>query len=80
MTNEEWIKKAGKHLPEGGYNDEILAKCIYMFKEGYQEAIKESLEWLKSNLQDYAGEDSCRNSVPFDNNIFDAFRKEMEGE
>ena len=37
-----------------------------------------ALEWLKLNLQDYAGEDSCRNSVPFDKDVFEAFRKAME--
>lgn len=40
--------------------------------------IKKALEWLKFNLQDYAGEDSCRNSVPFDKDVFEAFRKAMK--
>ena len=37
-----------------------------------------ALEWLKINLQDYAGEDSCRNSVPFDKDVFEAFKEAME--
>ena len=40
--------------------------------------IKKACEWLKFNLQDYADEDSCRNSVPFDKDVFEAFRKAMK--
>lgn len=40
--------------------------------------VEKALEWLKFNLQDYAGEDSCRNSVPFDKEVFEAFRKAMK--
>lgn len=50
MTQEEWIKKAGKHLPEGGYNIDTLDKCVFMFREGYKSAIKDICEWLKENL------------------------------
>ena len=37
-----------------------------------------ALEWLKFNLQDYAGEDSYRNSVLFDKDVFEAFKEAME--
>ena len=53
MTEKEWIKKAGKHIPDGGYNNEILSRCIFMFKEGYQEAIADVCEWLKEHSYDY---------------------------
>ena len=44
-----------------------------------EEIINKACEWLKFNLQDYAGEDSCRNSVPFDKDVFDDFREAMKG-
>ena len=50
MTQEEWIKKASKHLPDGGYNYDKLGTAIYMFKEGYEEAINEACEWLFGHL------------------------------
>lgn len=40
--------------------------------------IDKACEWLKSNLYDYAGEDDKRNIVPFDDAIFEDFRKAME--
>ena len=42
--------------------------------------IEKAVEWLKSNLYDYAGEDDKRNIVPFDSSIFDDFKKYMRGE
>ena len=42
--------------------------------------IEKACEWLKSNLYDYAGEDDKRNIVPFDNSIFEDFKKYMKGE
>lgn len=49
------------------------------FKVGAKWQFNKALEWLKFNLQDYAGEDSCRNSVPFDKYVFKDFRIAMEG-
>ena len=40
--------------------------------------IEKACEWLKSNLCDYAGEDDKRNIVPFDDAIFEDFKKAME--
>ena len=40
--------------------------------------IEKACEWLKSNLYDYAGEDDKRNIVPFDDAIFEDFKKAME--
>ena len=40
--------------------------------------IEKACEWLKSNLNNYAGEDDKRNIVPFDNAIFHDFKKAME--
>lgn len=40
--------------------------------------IEKACGWLKSNLYDYAGEDDKRNIVPFDNSVFEDFRKAME--
>lgn len=50
MTQEEWFKKAGAHLPEGGYNIQILDKCVFMFREGYKDAIKDVCEWLDNHM------------------------------
>ena len=43
-----------------------------------QQIINKALEWLKFNLQDYAGFDDKRNQVPFDKDVFEDFRKAME--
>lgn len=43
-----------------------------------QHTIEKACTWLKYNLRDYAGEDSCRNQVPFDESIFEDFYKSME--
>ena len=40
--------------------------------------IEKACGWLKSNLYDYAGEDDKRNIVPFDDAIFEDFKKAME--
>ena len=40
--------------------------------------VDKACEWLKSNLYDYAGEDDKRNIVPFDDAIFEDFKKAME--
>ena len=45
-----------------------------------EEMISKAFDWLKFNLQDYAGEDSCRNSVPFDKCIFEDFKQAMKDE
>ena len=42
--------------------------------------IEKACEWLKSNLYGYAGEDDKRNIVPFDDAIFEDFKKAMKGE
>lgn len=42
--------------------------------------IDKACEWLKSNLYDYAGEDDKRNIVPFDEAVYEDFRKAMKGE
>lgn len=42
--------------------------------------IKKAVEWLKSNLYDYAGEDDMGSIVPFDSSIFEDFKNYMKGE
>lgn len=48
------------------------------YRRGYQKAVDDACKWMEENLNDYAGEDSCRNSVPFDKNVFEDFRKALE--
>ena len=50
-------------------------KIEYARKDAF---IEKACEWLKSNLYDYAGEDDKRNIVPFDDAIFEDFKKAME--
>ena len=40
--------------------------------------IEKACEWLKSNLNDYAGEDDKRNIVPFDDAIYENFKNYMK--
>ena len=44
-----------------------------------EETIEKAVEWLKNNLYNYAGEDDKRNIVPFDNIVFEDFRRAMKG-
>ena len=53
----------------------VLTKGV---EQGKREMLDKACEWLKSNLYDYAGEDDKRNIVPFDDAIFEDFKKAME--
>jgi len=58
------------------WKDKIFDDDIeYIRKDAF---IKKACEWLKSNLYDYAGEDDKRNIVPFDDAVYEDFRKAME--
>ena len=66
---------SGSHNYIPWLTPEQALRAVEIAKE---EMISKAFEWLKSNLQDYAGEDSCRNSVPFDKGIFEDFKQAMK--
>ena len=49
----EMIKKAKKHLPDGGYSKKELNLAFYMFDKGYHQAEKDlELTWEDMRLID----------------------------
>lgn len=82
MTKEEFEAMA-QHIINDSIdtNDTTIVKyerlLKYLVKAGYEQAIKDALEWLKFNLQYYAGFDDRKNQVPFDKDVFEDFKKAM---
>ena len=65
----------GKYLQEWYKSREKYADVEYTRTDAF---IDKAFEWLKSNLYNYAGEDGKKNIVPFNDSVFEDFRKYME--
>ena len=72
----EYTSKAAKESTS--VRDWCTDDVVNAFIGGAKWQLEKACEWLKFNLQDYAGFDDKKNQVPFDSEVFEEFRKAME--